>query len=465
MLNKVRAFIEQHGLLQPGERIGVAVSGGVDSVVLLHVLRALTDYRLDLTVCHIDHGLRPDSGRDADFVRGLAQSLGLPLLESSPDVRGHARARHVSLEMAARELRYAELRRMAAASRLMRIALAHHADDQIETILLRIIRGAGLEGLSGMAPRREDGGFIRPLLAVERAQILDYAAANKLAWVEDASNRDFSILRNRVRGELLPLLRSGYNPRFDRALLGMAAVARETMLYLESLLEQAWPSVDARATASGLDFDGNTLAALAPPLVKLAVRRLYAEAGGDPGRLSLPATNRFAAFIHGAGGRRLSLPGGFRLARLGRRFLLAGNAAALPMPVQYLAVPGRFRLADGRAIAIEPWQGNLPAWRSVGQDEAFVDADLLAWPLEARSRRPGDRLQPLGLSGEKKVKEIMIEARIPRECRQAVPVIADASGRIVWLAGLRLAHRFRVTSATAHVLHLTLSGRADPGET
>ena len=457
---KIERFIEEHGLFAPGDRVGVAVSGGVDSVCLLHLLRFLEDYRLELAVFHVDHGLRPESGADAEFVRSLAADLGLPFFLARPEVRAHARLHRLSLEMAARELRYAELRRMARGFGAARVALGHHRDDQVETILLRILRGAGLEGLSGISPVREDGLFVRPLLPIGRGEILRYAEENGLRWVEDATNREIEIPRNRVRHVLLPLLRAEFNPRVDRALLGLAAIARETLSHLEGELSLRWPELGIEPAPGGILFSGAGLSALPTPLARLAIRRLFARAGGDPGRLSLAACERIRRFAGGTGGARLCVPGGFVLARRGPALFLGRQRIHPPLPPREIPVPGEVVLADGRRLLAEWWSGNLPKWTDVRGNEAFIDADRVVWPLFVRSRRPGDRFYPLGLGGSKKIKDVLIEAKVAREEREAVPVVVDGSGRIVWLAGWRLDDRFRVTEETKRLLHLTLRERA-----
>lgn len=460
MLAKVKEFIAVHGLFSPGDRVGVAVSGGVDSVCLLHILRAMEDLRLELVVCHLDHSLRPESGRDAEFVRDLAARWGLPFAAERLPVRSFARDRGLSQEMAARELRYEALRRMAAAHGLRRVALGHHRDDQVETILLRLLRGAGLEGLAGMRPVREDGLFVRPLLGVTRTEICAYAAAHGLAWTEDATNRSLAIPRNRVRHELLPYLRS-YNAGVDRSLLGLAALARETMDHLDGELARAWPGLAVDGTATGISVSGPALNELPPVLARLALRRLLAAAGGDPGRLTHAATERLRRFAKGGGGPRLSVPGGMVFIRRGDRLVLGRPAA--PLCPRELAIPGETPLDGGRLLRAAWWTGNPPAWEDVGKEEVFLDGDLAVPPLSIRSRRPGDRFHPLGLGASKKVKEALMEAGIPREERDAVPVVVDGEGRIVWLAGIRLDERFKVTDATRHILHLTLESRGAAG--
>lgn len=454
----LRQVVNASGLFQAGERVGVAVSGGVDSVCLLHALHSLTDLRLELTVCHIDHGLRAESGRDAEFVRRLAADLGLPFVLRSVNAGALARERRLSLEMAARELRYAELRRIADSLGLNKIALGHHCDDQVETILMRILRGTGLEGLSGMGASRENGLFVRPLLAADRAGIAAYAREHGLAWVEDATNQETDFLRNRIRHNLLPLLRADYNPNVDRALLDLASLAGEALAYLQGELDKAWPELAVTSGPHGCGFAA-AIADLPPALGRLALRRILAIAGGDPGRLSQKATARIWDFVRGSGGARRSVPGGFQIVRRGGGFLLHRPACAPVMEPVELPVPGRIALPDGRSLIAEWWPGNPPAWEGVSRNEFYLDGEVPVLPLFVRSRRPGDRFVPLGLGKLKKIKEVLIEDGIPREERDAVPVVTDARERIVWLAGVRPDGRFGVTDRTRRILRLRLDGR------
>ena len=265
-----------------------------------------------------------------------------------------------------------------------------------------------------------------------------------------------TIFRNRVRHLLLPYLRQEFNPRVDRALLDLAALARETLACLEEELFRRWPELGVEPVPGGLAFSSSAFSALPPALARLAFRRLFAQAGGDPGRLSFAATERVWRFVQGTGGPRLSIPGGLLLERRNDALFL-GRRRPLPALIsQEIPVPGSLVLPDGRRLTAAWWTGNLPAWADVGKDEAFLDAEPIVWPLRVRSRRPGDRFYPLGLGGSKKVKEFLIEAKVAREEREAVPVVVDGLNRIVWLAGLRPDERFRIRDDTQRVLHLCL---------
>ncbi|MGE5550007.1 MAG: tRNA lysidine(34) synthetase TilS [Bacteroidota bacterium] len=462
MLARVQEFIAANGLMRPGDRIGVAVSGGVDSVCLLHVLKSLSLLHLELVVCHLDHGLRPESKEEAEFVRRLAARWQLPFCEARLPVRAYAGSHHLSLEMAARELRYAELNRMADERHLDRVALGHQRDDQVETILLRIMRGTGLEGLAGIRASRDGGRFVRPLLEISRGEILAYAEANGLTWVEDTSNHAMDIPRNRVRRGLLPALKADYNPGIEQALLSLGSIARETVAYLEGQLEAAWSGLSVEVSSGGVLFSARGVNEMPAPLARMALRRLLAYAGGDPGRLSRQATARLWRFTRGEGGSRLCVPGGLILARRGELFYLGRLSKAPALKEQDLPIPGTARIKPGLVLGAQWWTGNLPRWSDVDKNEVFLDGEVPAWPLRVRSRRPGDRFYPLGLGGAKKIKEVMIEAGVPRESRDAVPLVVDARERVVWLAGLRLDDRFRVTGKTKRVLHLSLHEESRP---
>ncbi|MBI3629760.1 MAG: tRNA lysidine(34) synthetase TilS, partial [Candidatus Rokubacteria bacterium] len=232
MIDAVRDTIRRHAMLAGGEAVLVAVSGGADSVALLHVLAALAaELSLRLTVVHLDHGLRPDSAADAAFVESLARARGLPVVVDRIAVPPGG-----SLEARAREARYAALRRHAARLGADRVALGHTADDQAETVLMRLLEGAGPRGLAGIPPVR--GRYIRPLIETRRAGIVETLTAAGLTWREDPSNRDPKFLRNRIRHELLPLLASTYNPAIVPALARAAALTRELLAQVSAVAER-----------------------------------------------------------------------------------------------------------------------------------------------------------------------------------------------------------------------------------
>jgi len=393
-------------------------------------------------------------------VEALCHHLGVPLQAGAGDTKAHARTRRLSREEAARELRYAFLSEAAAASGCTVVATGHTADDQVETVLLHVIRGSGLTGLAGMAPcgpwpltGRTGPELVRPLLCLRREETVRYCSEEGLRPLVDPSNASPAFLRNRIRRELLPLLRR-YNPRIDSALLRLAEAARADLSALEEMAAEALSEgergrsvVLSRARLTGLP-EG-----LQRHTLRLALRRLL----GDLRDVHQDHIEALLAGLARGTGHHLDLPRGLRFdlgyeeATLSLEPREEGGAGPLP-PEAPLAVPGVTPWGPWRVEAeltaplsaepptADPWQARL-------------DADVTGQELSVRSRRPGDRFQPLGLAGNKKLQDFFVDARVPRAERDAVPLVFGKPG-IVWVAGHRIDGRARVTGATRRVLRL-----------
>ena len=317
MLDDIQRSFDRNAMARRGALVLVAVSGGADSIALLHALVHLrARFGLRLAVAHLHHGIRGAAAdADARFVQRCAQRLGLPLVTERADVPRHARAEGVSLEMAARAARYAFLARAARQLHAAAVAVAHNADDQAETVLLRLARGAGPQGLGGMDPVSRQGGLkiIRPLLGVSRPAIIAFLKAHRLRWREDASNRDPHFLRNRVRHEILPLLERRLNPQIRTALQRTAEVLREENKFLERLATQALPQHTGpdRPTLSV-----TRLAALPLALRRRALRLWLSAAGVEPEQLDYAAIAvALALLAQKRGTKSVDLGGGWKIIR------------------------------------------------------------------------------------------------------------------------------------------------------
>jgi len=448
-------------LLRPGQRVLVAVSGGADSVALAHALHRLRR-RLDLrlVLAHLHHGIRGRAAdADAAFVRRLARRLGLPLIAERADVPALARAAGVSLEMAARQARYEFLLRAARQTGADAVAVAHTADDQAETVLLRLARGAGPQGLGGMDARSQRDGLtiLRPLLGLRHADLVAFLKQNRLRWREDASNRDVHFLRNRVRHELLPLIEKRLNPRIRDALLRTADVLRAEQAWLDELAAAALAdcvgaarSPDAARRATVTEHPALAVRKLAalPLAARRRVVRLWLSGGGLAAeRLDFDAVEAVLALLHHARGTQAAeLGGGWRAVRRYRELVLE----SAPTP----AAGWRLDIRPYRGILRErPTQpGRLPA-------RATLSARAVgAAPLTVRAWRPGDRIRPLGMPGSKKLQDIFTDAKVPRDRRAAVPVVV-CRGEIVWLPGYRVARGWAVPRANSPSLLVTVERR------
>jgi tRNA(Ile)-lysidine synthase len=412
LLSQVLHTIREQALLAGGERVLVAVSGGPDSTALLHALvHVAPRLHIELVAATVDHGLRPESGSEAALVAERCRALGIACEILVVDVKA-ARHAHVSWQEAARNVRLLALQEAATRLGCARVALGHTGDDQAETVLFRIVRGTGVGGLAGIPYQR--GIFIRPLLDVRRQGIIAFLAKRRIPFIEDPSNANRHYARVRIRLDLLPLL-AHENPRLVEALLSLAQ--------------------DARAIGAG------------PP------RR-------DPLALS-SVPRRAAALIQrmaadGRGTRRVSVPDGEVVVSYGNvRFRPRTGVRQGSGPVSSEAVsvvgPGIYRLpgrSEGPALTLE--EGRHPA--VAPGDAAVFDATQIARPLEVRAWRPGERMRPRGGRGSRKVSDLLVDAKIPRDLRRELPVLVAADGSILFVAGLRPSEIGRPQVGTEHWL-------------
>jgi len=441
---KLRREIEKHHLVSHGETLVVAVSGGADSVALLHALLRLTEgWQVTLHVAHLNHLLRGEEGAaDADFVRRLADSYQLQWTVESLDVAAWQRQTGLGLEEAARQARYSFLRRTAEEVGAAGILTAHHRDDQAETVLLHLLRGSGPEGLAGMAPR--EGDLRRPFLTVSKAEILAYCRESSLPYRTDASNLLPLVRRNQLRLHLLPSL-AEYNPRIAAALGKAAEICRAENDLLAELAGKAYADL-SRRRAADVCLEMTGLDQLPLALQRRVLRLAYDQLAGTQGGLSFEQTEALR-FL--GSGKILSLPGGIRASRIYGEMTLgpipayagdeaSGSADCSQLKAWPLAVPGRTEIpALGLAVTCQIVDRRA-AESAAGPMTAFFSLAAASLPLTVRSRLPGDRFRPLGMAGEKKLKAYFIDAKIPRPERGRIPLLL-AGSRIIWLVGCRLA--------------------------
>ena len=457
---RVRRFIVDHNLIRAGDRVLAAASGGPDSTCLLLTLASLQrSLDFDLHAAHFDHGLRGPRAaeREQRFVRSLTEKLGVPLHTGAGDVRAHARG--ASIEETARELRYHFLARAARAARCRVVAAGHTKDDQAETVLLRLLRGSGLRGLAAMgadapwpvAARGATPRLIRPLLALSRAETEACCRDAGLLPMRDPSNRSPAFLRNRVRAELLPLLRR-YNPRIEDALVRLATSASGDVELLEALAAAA----PARAKRGEVRLRRRALRDLPPQLQRHAVRGAVARLLGNARGLSERHVLAVLRASEGLAGARLDLPGlQARVTRNAVALTTGPSPATRPLPARSvpLALPGTTRIGPWRIEATLLRRRPADLRRTAGGAIAYLDAGVLGGRLSLRRRRPGDRFQPLGLTRPKKLQDFLVDARVPREERDVLPLLVGRRG-IVWVIRQRPADWAKVTPKTERVLRL-----------
>jgi tRNA(Ile)-lysidine synthase len=433
LVQRVAATIERYGMLRPGQRVGVAVSGGADSVCLLHVLAALG---FDLRVLHLDHNLRGDESRaDAEFVRELAEGLGLPVTVREAHLSGG------NLEQAAREARLAFFREMIAAGTVEGVATGHTRSDQAETVLFRFLRGSGSAGLAGIRPVTSDGR-VRPLIEVERADVEAFLRDRGIAWREDSSNASPRFARNQIRHGLMPQLAREWNPAIVETLAHTASWAQGEEAYWEGELERlSGGRLLEKEGAVLLTLAGNLPEAAARRLIRRAIERAKGDLRGIDFR-HVEAVLSMARRPQGHG--HVSVPE-LEVVRSFEWIRLSAGAPAPPYRVA-AKVPGKVR-PPGAGVEIsleliEKPETFRPPDYVYNDGMGCLDWQRVSSALEFRNWMPGDRYQPSGSSGTEKIKTLFHRARIPIWERRGWPVLWDGK-EIVW------ARRFGPSAQTA----------------
>lgn len=442
-------------------RLLAAVSGGPDSMALLYSLIALRgELELEIVGAHLDHSLRDEeSAADAEFVRSVFESLGVRSFVEAAD-RGALEGAGMSPEEAAREARYDFLARSAAACGAWAVALGHTADDQAETVLMNVIRGSGLSGLRGMRTltnmRRGGTGLrlLRPLLRLGRTETTAYCEALKLKPRLDRTNLSPAYTRNRVRMELMPALES-FNPAVRESLLRLSDSASVDLAFLEAQTDLAWGRAAVEKDDS-VRLRRGAFSDIPEAVGRRILRRAVNHVKGDLKDVELNHIEDMARLMAGGAGARLDLPGGvsFEVGYELATIAPAGQTSGVSgIEVFDLRVPGR--------AASDAWTVET---RCVERDEAMpaacpdgltasLDLEAAGWPLTVRGRAPGDRFQPLGMTGSKSLKDFLSDSRVPRQERDSTPLVVSPEG-IVWVVGCRIAHWARVTGATNTVLEI-----------
>ena len=464
----VEQTIANLGMFKAGDNVLAAVSGGPDSVALLHILLELAPkYAFRLGIAHLNHGLRQDnSDRDAEFVASLSGRLGLPFYGEKVDVRKYRRQHRLSLEEAARNVRYAFLNEVANRNGFSKIAFGHHSDDNAELVLMYLFRGSGSQGLSGIPPMR-DGKIVRPLMDLKRCEIMDYLNAKKWQYVSDASNADLTFVRNKIRHQLIPELKATYNPKIVDALNRLASIIRSEEEWIDQLVGPIFKGVVSDASQDGIRLFLAPLQQLPLAAKRRVVRKAVLSVHGDLRRITMSHVD---AVIHlagsGPGSGELDLPNQIKVSKCGAEIAFVRHGQNLrkksiePIPVfQYeLIQPGKVVIKETGCVitTVEIGIHDLPEFEQADTNIAFFDKEKLKFPLCIRNLRPGDRFSPLGLHGTQKLNKFFIDHKVPNSARATCPILLSQD-KIIWLAGYRLGNFAKIRPKTKRVIKAVLS--------
>jgi tRNA(Ile)-lysidine synthase len=460
-------FMRDNRLVSRGDKVVVAVSGGADSVCLLHILRNIeSELGIELHVAHLDHGLREGSScLDAQYVGELAEKLELPSTIEKRDVQNYWQKHRLSLEEAAREVRYQFLEEVVKKQGAASVAVAHTMNDHVETVLLHILRGSGLTGLVGLKQatilkykRVGPLKVIRPLLWLNRDEVEAYCKESDLDYRTDATNESLTQTRNRIRLKLLPQLRRDFNPKIDDAIDRLSRLAADDVDFIEGEAKRAAAKLilsDHNITL----IDRASFLELRPALRRGVLRQLLSTELGSPKDVEATHIEDMNQLAEGDTGQSINLPDKLTFV-VGYSDLMLGRnlSKVIPLPPlegQYLInIPGVTELSGWRVTAtVIDSVGGMPTEKTEKPFTQYMDFDTTTNSLTVRTRLAGDRFQPLGMSTEKTLKDFLIDSKVPRTWRERVPIVVNP-GQIVWVAGYRLDDRIKVTPSTKRILRL-----------
>ncbi len=473
---KIRRTVENtigaHHMLQTGDAVLVAVSGGPDSVALVHILCALAPkYALKIAIAHLNHCLRPnESDRDQAFVTALARQLEVPIYAERQDVRRYQKSHRLSLEEAARQLRYRFLHRIAAKNGYDKIALGHQSDDNAELVLMFLLRGSGPSGLSGIPPVRNDI-IVRPLINLQRSDILHYLETGGLDYVEDSSNRGLQFLRNKIRNRLIPELQAEYNPHLTKALNRLADILDAEEGWIEGLIQPILKATIVLEQPGKLALSVTDLKPQPIAIQRRLIRKAILRIKGNLRRIAFAHIEAVLRLAHrGPPSGMLDLPEGIRAWRDQDRLLISKVArqtrrrhggSTIPVQPDYrytLSKVGDVLVKEAGLQIRFSELANVHAadWRQPDPRVAFLDMAKISFPLVIRNFRPGDRFSPLGMSGRQKLKKFFSDHKISRSERLRCPIVLSRN-KIIWIAGHRLDNSVKISPQTRRVLKAELS--------
>ena len=474
ILRTVEHTIGTRRMVQAGDTVLVAVSGGPDSVALVHILLALAPkFSFQVAMAHLNHCLRQnESARDEAFVVSLAEQLELPVHVERQDVRRYQKRHRLSLEEAARQVRYRFYHAIASKFGYEKIALGHHSDDNAELILMYMLRGSGPLGLSGIPPVRNDK-IVRPLINIRRTAIMDFIAVKELDYVVDSSNRDSQYLRNKIRNRLIPELKAEYNPKLIDSLNRLALIMDAEEGWIENLIQPIFEKVIVFEKQDRLGIDISELNQQAIAVRRRLIRKAVLRVKGNLRRMAFVHVEAAVKLAQkGPDSGVLDFPNRIRISRENDVLIMSREERSLrhlaPDPLLSLTPDYEYRLSKPGEIFIkeaalqicfnEIPQEHVSDWHPSGHGTraAFFDMDKIRFPLVIRNFRPGDRFSPLGMIGRQKLKKFFIDHKISRTERTKCPIVLSRN-EIIWVVGHRLDNAAKIGPQTRRILKAELS--------
>lgn len=454
---KLLQTIRKFRMLKPCETVFLAVSGGGDSSVLLHLFLELAhSWKLKLAVLHVNHGLRgKESNSDERFVRALSKKHHLPCYVRRIRIKSLAKRQKKSIEEAARGARYEFFAQMVKAKKADKLVLAHTQDDQAETVLMRIITGTGLQGLQAIRPKRKffTAELVRPLIEISRAEIRKFAQENKISYRNDESNQSLEMTRNRIRLKLIPFIEKSFNPQVKKALARLPHLLDVDLRYLDETADACYGRL-ARENRFQIVFSKRSFLELSPAIqyrfIQRAVRKL---AGGET---DYEHWNQFSGFLTEGRNFKFQFSKNI-LAQVSRNRLELIRSGPEPVSFSYrLGLDESLYVTEaGKTVTCESLPEPPKSFRKTDLTYEVVDRDLLRFPLVVRSRKPGDRFIPLGQEKSVKLKKFLINRHVPAEEKNRLPLVLSA-GEIVWVGGLAVSEQFKVSEKTRRCVRLSI---------
>jgi tRNA(Ile)-lysidine synthase len=439
-------------MLETGETVIIGLSGGPDSVCLVYVLNRIKDeYNLSLHAVYVDHNLRPDeTPKEIEFCRELCKKLNINFIVKSIDVKSAVKKDGLNKQEAARELRYKILNETAVEVNAKKIALAHNADDQAETLVMRLIRGAGVKGLTGIPPKR--GNIIRPLIEVERIAIEYFLDKAKIGFVVDSSNLKTEYLRNRIRLSLMPELKK-LNPGLINSLLNTISILQEEERYFETIVTKTLMKLISRKSTRRIELFLSPLVVMDKVILRRILRRAIDEMESLSGIGFVHIEDIINLIKEGRSGDRLYLPKGIRVIK---EYSLLIITSEQPVKISdHTLQPSGEVVIKGTGMVINASFEVKPEDVGDSKSSVLIDAETMCFPLKIRSRNLGDFFFPLGFGKKKKLQDFFVDEKVPRDVRDSIPIVVSGND-IVWIAGYRLDERFKVTDKTEKFMRLTL---------